>query len=366
MRILNIYNNVPFYRQGIFTLMDREFDCDWIFGEALGDIKQMELSKLRGKAKVVKNVSLLGGRAYWQKGVLLQVFNKYTHYIFLGEERCISTWFFLLLALFFPKKKVFFWSHGPYGKEGQIKRMIQKVFYNLVDGTFLYGNYARDVMIKRGFDPKNLHIIHNSLNYDRQLELRNSGLQSDIYKDHFGNDNHVLLFIGRLTKVKQLDRIIDAMALLKEKEDKYNLVFVGDGVERDNLLKKVNDNDLKNNVWFYGACYDENENAKLIYNADLCVAPGNVGLTAMHSLVFGTPVITHNNFAWQMPEFEAIVSGKTGDYFEYENNESLAKCISQWFVDENYNREANRQSCFTQIDENWTPKFQINVLNNNL
>ena len=52
--------------------------------------------------------------------------------------------------------------------------------------------------------------------------------------------------------------------------------------------------------------YDENEIGDLIYNADLCVSPGNVGLTAIHTLTYGTPVLSHANFPNQMPEFEAI------------------------------------------------------------
>lgn len=57
-------------------------------------------------------------------------------------------------------------------------------------------------------------------------------------------------------------------------------------------------------------------NAELIYNADLCVAPGNIGLTAMHAMMFGCPCISHNDFSWQMPEFEAIVPYKTGNFLK--------------------------------------------------
>ena len=44
------------------------------------------------------------------------------------------------------------------------------------------------------------------------------------------------------------------------------------------------------------------------------VSPGNVGLTAIHSLSYGTPVLTHNNFNNQMPEVESIQPGFNG-YF---------------------------------------------------
>lgn len=80
------------------------------------------------------------------------------------------------------------------------------------------------------------------------------------------------------------------------------------------ILKKCIRERVDKNVWFYGSCYDEQTNAELIYNADMCVAPGNVGLTAIHAMTFGCPVITHSDFKWQMPEFEAIHPGKTGDF----------------------------------------------------
>ena len=171
-----------------------------------------------------------------------------------------------------------------------------------------------------------------------------------------------MIFIGRLTKVKRLDMLINAVALLKQWGCTYNIVFVGDGEMRQDLKYLVTKKDLANNVWFYGACYEEQTNAELIYNADLCVAPGNVGLTAMHTMVFGCPVITHNDFKWQMPEFEAIIKGVTGDFFKYGDTESLAETINDWFVLKQNKREEVRQNCFKEIDTNWNPKFQMEIL----
>ena len=170
------------------------------------------------------------------------------------------------------------------------------------------------------------------------------------------------MFIGRLTPVKQLDMIIDAANILREKGQKYNIVYVGDGPEREKVESKAKELNLTKQVWLYGACYDEKQNAELIYNADLCVAPGNIGLTAMHSLVFGTPALTHNDFKWQMPEFEAIKEGITGCFFERNNVESLAESISKWFEDNKDRRLDVRLACYKEIDENWTPEYELNVL----
>lgn len=365
MKLLLIYNTNPLYRKAIFTQIDKTFNCDWLFGDSLGDIKRFDLNGFRGNVSKGQIVSFLSGRLYWQKKVVGQLFKGYSHYIILGEERALSTWLFILLSRFFPKKKVYFWTHGPYGKEGFIKRAIQLVFYRLVDGGFVYGNYSRNILIQRGLNAEKFVTIHNSLDYDNQVALRNSGLESNLYRQHFGNDNSILLFIGRLTKVKKLDMLIDAVNKMSIQGNSYNLVFVGDGSERDALENKVKEYSLEKQVWFYGACYDEKENAELIYNADLCVAPGNVGLTAMHTMVFGTPVISHNNFPWQMPEFEAIQPGVTGDFFEMDNIESLVNTIQKWFSS-GKDRETIRQACYNEIDSQWNPYFQINVLKQKL
>ena len=58
---------------------------------------------------------------------------------------------------------------------------------------------------------------------------------------------------------------------------------------------------------------------------------GNIGLTAIHSLSFGTPVASHDNFENQMPEVEAIIDGENGFLFEENNSNDLIDKIEQWF-----------------------------------
>ncbi|MBD5353583.1 MAG: glycosyltransferase [Bacteroides sp.] len=339
--------------------MDRELDIDWYFGEPIGDIKGLD-------PKVLKNTNIIGRKTWrgliWQKGTLkLLCANNYDRYLMLGEPFTLSTWLFMMMRpLVAPKKKIYLWSHGWYGREGVIKKWIKRCFFGLANGTFLYGNYAREVAIQQGNNPNKFGVIHNSLDYEKHKKLRESISTTSIYSDHFGNDNPTLIFIGRLTKVKKLNQVIEAVAQLKEKNEYYNIIFVGDGEERDSLQKLSSELDIP--VWFYGSCYDEAKNAELIHNADLCISPGNVGLTAIHTMTFGTPVITHSNLPNQMPEFEAIHDGKTGAFFTEDSVDSLAKVISGWFSATNYSRENIRHNCQEEIDNYWTPQFQLNTL----
>lgn len=353
-----IYNFAQHYRTEIFTLLDHEYDCDFYFGDKYLDVKKMDYSLMNGKVTEVHN-GKIGPFTYQTK--VLSLLRKYDTFLMIGETHSITTWLFMFFSKFHKNKRIFFWCHGWYGKETRFESFMKQILDNMPTGLFVYGEYAKGLMIKEGFKEEKLHVIHNSLAYSKQLAIRSSLSLNDVYFDHFGNSNPNLFFIGRLTPVKKLDYIMRAMKLSDEKGKNYNLTLIGGGNEKNKLEALTNEMDLENRVWFYGPCYDEKELGNLIYNADLCVAPGNIGLTAMHTLVFGTPAITHNCFKWQMPEFEAIKDGKTGTFFAMDNVEDLSRAIDDWFDQKKDHREEVRQNCMDEIDQFWTPEYQMSV-----
>jgi glycosyltransferase involved in cell wall biosynthesis len=362
-KICLIYNYAQHYRLGVFQLLDQELSCDFYFGNKMNDVKKIDYNKLVHFKKELINVRLLPP-IYWQSGAVSLFFKKYDRYIILGEYYCVSTWILLLLSRF-SDKKTYLWTHGWYGNESLLKKIIKKLFFNLADGVFLYGNYAKKLMITEGFNEAKLHVIYNSLNYEKQISVRNVLKKTDLFQKHFKNNNQVLIFIGRLTKIKRLDLLLEAHKLLLNKNQIFNLVFVGLGEEKEELVLMVNKLGLDEYVWFYGATYDEEEIGELIYNADICVSPGNVGLTAMHSMVYGTPVITHSEFKNQMPEFESIKEGVSGSFFENNNVNSLADAIQNW-TQKNTDREKIRLSCFEVIDSYFNPQFQLREISKNI
>ena len=347
------------YRKNIWMLMDQELPCDFYFGDSRpGKIEPIDTALLTNFKGYFHNINI--GRFYWQKGALRLLRSDYTDIITQGDTYSLTVWALLFLARFY-KKRVFLWTHGAYGDENGFKRWLAKLSKKKATGVFLYGEHAKRLLVNWGVPEEKLHLIYNSLDYDQQLPLRQSFLPSPFYQEHFGNGNPNIVFIGRLTKVKKLDQLLRAAALLKKKGVDYNITFVGDGSERQQLKQMVGDLGLTNQVWFYGACYDERRIAELLYNADLCVSPGNVGLTAMHAMTFGCPVISNDNFSTQMPEFEAIEDGKTGTFFKENDIESLAEAISRW-RDSSPDRELVRKACYKVIDEKYNPHLQLETL----
>lgn len=361
-----IFSHASVYREPIYRLIDKTFECEWHFSDEDGGVRRFDTNTLKN-VTIHKHTQVK--KFHWISGINKLLCKKDNNtFLMLAGTVDLSCWLFYFRAkLFYPKKKIYLWGHGWYGKENKLEAFIKRIIFKSVNGgIFLYGNYAKELMVKEGIPAEKLYVLHNSLNYDAQVVLRKCVKSSDIYMRHFENNNPNIIFIGRLTEVKKLDQLVDALVILKNQDVNMNLTFIGDGSQRDFLEKRVNTLGLQDRVWFYGACYDEKTNADFVYNADLCVAPGNIGLTAMHSMVFGTPVLSHNDFKWQMPEFEAIRPGITGDFFERDNVDDIARKIKKWFEVNGSRREEIRHNCMHEIDTQWNPYFQIDVLKKNL
>lgn len=358
-----IYNFAQHYRSEIFQLLDNSFDVDFYFGDKYLDVKKMDYSLLKGKVTEVHN-GKIGPFLYQTK--VLSLLWKYDTFLMIGETHSATTWLFMFLSKLFPKKHIYFWCHGWYGKETKVESFLKHILDKLPTGLFVYGNYAKRLMIKEGFNENKIHVIYNSLAYSEHLKIRQQITQTGIYKKHFGNEFPTLIMIGRLNLRKKIDMMFYAVQALKQVGKFFNVVLIGDGTDKDKLVKISYDCGIQDNVWFYGACYDEKVNAELLYNADLCVVPGDIGLTAIHSLTFGVPVITHNDFRFQGPEFEAIKPGVTGDFFQSGSVDSLIDSIQKWFESNSKNRDMVRKECFNEIDTNWNPRNQIDIFKKNI
>jgi glycosyltransferase involved in cell wall biosynthesis len=307
-----------------------------------------------------------GDNILWQHGVLrLALSNEYDAIIFLGSVYFLSTWVAAPIARL-RGKRVLMWTHGFLKRERGLKGLARRVFYRLAHGLLLYGEHAKKIAVEAGFDPKTLYVIYNSLDYDRQVQCRQRltpellrGVRDRLFP---GNDRPVLLWIGRLTPHKQLSMILTAVEILRERGIEVNALFVGDGPERPRLEEHVRRANLGTRVHFHGPAYEEEEIGPLIALSDLCIGPGEIGLTCMHALAYGTPVITHDDPEQQMPEFEAVVPGRTGLFFERGSVDDLADRIQQW-LREHPNREANRESCQEIIELHYNPGYQRELIN---
>ncbi len=374
-KVLHITNIASLYRQAQWSklLAHPRLDYHFAFGDnPYAGIKTIDFSvspftKFKASLHGIKNIWVFKKFLVWQRGVIGKCLKTNANLvILLGEFNVLSNWIGALICRI-RKVPVVFRGHGMYGNEKGLKLFLRKNYYKLANGHLVYERRSKKIMVSHGFKAENIHIIFNSLDYDAHREARERIKNLDkaeIYPFFKNPEAPVLLFVGRLTTVKKLHLFLEAVAILNKKGHYPNILIVGDGPEGPELKKYATQHLKEGYYHFYGACYNEKTNEKLLAAADVCVSPGNVGLTAIHNLSYGTPVITHGNFENQMPEVEAITEGETGYFFEEGNVTDLSEKILRWISQPNYNREAIRQKCYEIIDEYYNPYYQIEVIEN--
>ena len=368
-KILVVHNIFPVYIKGFWDklIYSNEFEFEFYFSpKAFKGIKGLKIQENYKKVEqekfhYVKNYSY-NGILFWQSGIIKTcLFKKYEGVIFLGEANINSTWIASAVARI-RGKKVIFRGHGIYGNENGIKLLLRKIFYKIPSENLVYSEGARRRMIDKGFSQNKTHVIFNSLQYDYQKELFNKLQNGKIKKDwdFFDSENPTLFFLGRLTKEKKIELLVKAVIELNRNDIKFNLLIIGDGEECRNLKKMASGLIENRQCHFTGKVYEEQKLASYIYYSDLCISPGNIGLTAIHSLSFGTPVATHNNTFQQGPEYEIIQDFENGFYFQQNSSISLVKNIIKWF--ENEHKNVDKKKLRQPIDSKYNPSYQYDLI----
>lgn len=360
MRLCCFFNYAPLYRQRIYSLIDQHFDTQFYFGQNVIDGQTSGIAKLnydifKKKPIEFKN-KVLFGKFSWRTKCCFLALKKFDKFIITGDFVFSYIPFLLLCKLL--RKPVYGWGHGIKSRSGKFK-YFNDFLYNNLSGFFAYGENGRNRLIELGYPADKIKVIYNSLS---EKAAGTKQLESDIYKCHFGNTDPVLIFIGRATPQKKLDWLIDAVSTLNNNNIPCNLIIVGDGEMLEILKEQASKLNIKDRVWFFGECYNEGLNKELLYNADLCVSPGNVGLTALHAMSYGTPVISHSDFLTQMPEYETIIEGCTGTLYKKGDKSDMIIKIEEWLTDSQRTRDEIRENCYNVINDKWNADNQLKIL----
>jgi glycosyltransferase involved in cell wall biosynthesis len=376
IRTTIIYPHIMYYRKPIFSylanykdgisfsfLADEKTNLDAL--PVLKHNKELIGETLFNTWTVINNI-WFGKHILWQWGLVRHaLFGSYDILILLGSMYYISNWVAVLVAKM-KKKKVLMWTHGVRGHEKGVKGAIRKYFYNLSDGLLLYGNSDKEILKKDGLEAENMHVIYNSLDFDLQQKVIKQINSQDIEKKRKSLgvvfDEKVIICICRLTPNKNVPLLLDVLKILDSEKIKTRTIIIGDGPDRDKLVVKAKELNISKNIIMYGPCYNEKEIALLHNIADVSVMPGDVGLSVIHSLTYGVPMVTHDNFNKHGPEFEAISQGLTGGFYKYGDPNDLARELKYWVNKTSQNRQKTRQQCKKIIEKYYNPNYQQKII----
>lgn len=139
--------------------------------------------------------------------------------------------------------------------------------------------------------------------------------------------NLKMIHIGRISKNKRVDRLIDVVKFLARKEPKTKLYIVGKDWEglKDSLERHVVSNDVERNVEFLGEV-DDKKMLKYIKKSTFLLSASqyeSFGISAVEAMTSGLIVILNDI----EPFRNLITNGENGYLADYSNPESVARII---------------------------------------
>lgn len=354
--VLVVYPHLPHYRGDVFRALDGEDEPQYYFA---ADIASRDRSIACLDPKEVCNFLQVNnnwfGPFLWQSG-LLRWFRllRPQALIILGDSAHLSSWV-IALAARITRTPVLFWTIGWHRPEKGLKRIYRLSFYRLADRMMLYGNSGRRLGEAMGYPPDRMGVIYNSSSSTRTVvdstvaKLRPLNLPS--------GKRPVIGAVIRLQPAKQLERIIESAARLRDEHGiEADVLLVGAGPSEENL--RATAKALGVRLFLPGPVYSDSELQEIYSRLTVTVLPTLAGLSVIQSLRFGIPVITHDNPYEQVPEFEAIEAGRTGDLYQYGSRESLTETIRRWLERPSSERKDIETACLEAVATRWNAEAQ--------
>jgi glycosyltransferase involved in cell wall biosynthesis len=184
-------------------------------------------------------------------------------------------------------------------------------------------------LCERGFDPKNITIIENSVDTGHCTPGDGALKEPDL-----------LLYTGRLKRYKNVAILLSALRLLNERGKRLRLAVAGSGDDEPRLRTCARSLGVEAQVTFEGHVSEERK-IDLYRRAALFVNPSNKegwGITSIEAGACGTAVVANDAPGLR----DSVLHGKTGLLYRENDETDLVACIERLTGDPGLRRSMER------------------------
>lgn len=227
------------------------------------------------------------------------------------------------------------------------------------------GTHGDKVLKRLGNQSNTIKFWRNGVDINRSNEVNIDNISEIRKKCDIRENDKVLLTVSRLASWKRLDRSINAMEKLVDIDRNIKLVIVGDGDEKENLMKLAKKLSVTDNVCFIGAV-EQSEIKDYMEIADIFLSLydlSNVGNPLLEAMSCGKPIITLN----VGDTSSLIMNNQNGVLLDVNNLDLLPTEIIKILEDQNYaktlgeNAKAYAEREFWSWDERM--EAELNIVN---
>ncbi|MCS6917797.1 MAG: glycosyltransferase family 4 protein [Chitinophagales bacterium] len=217
----------------------------------------------------------------------------------------------------------------------QPKHSHHGAFMSRLDRIIVHSDYARQSVLRhfKGYPPDRIHVVPHG---DADFLFKRPLLPQEARRQlHLPLDARIVLFFGQIKKVKGLDVLLNAWAIVRQRNPRAHLVVVGRPwkVEQEIFDRIVREKQLESSCTFNYA-YIPNEDIPVYYAAaDLVVLPYREIYSSgvmVRSLDYGAAIVASDLSAFR----NIITDNDNGLLFRNEDAVHLAERILEVLDDD--------------------------------
>lgn len=257
------------------------------------------------------------------------------------------------------------WGHG-FSKRESPKRLAMRDALGLkADSVVFYNNTAAEAFRERnpGYleNGGGVFVAINSLDQAEIQAAREDwlGRPDDLaaFRREHGlpepGAGRVAIFVSRLLEENRTDLLLEATA----KIEGLTTVVIGKGPDKARLEGIAQKLGIADRVIFPGAVYGEPAIAPWFLSSQVFVYPVNIGLSAMHALGYGVPIVTSDDIASHNPEIEAVEDGVNAALYADGDVDAMSAAIRGVVGDAERQRALSEAARRTVIERFNVPKM---------
>jgi glycosyltransferase involved in cell wall biosynthesis len=323
------------YRIDLFNALNDVFDANiYLFRRQLlsqkFDVPKME-AQLNFKPKfLTRGFELYHKNRMIRFGYLQKIILHKPDIIVCSEFNIVTFLSAVFVKSIYPKTEIYSLCDDSVDvaqRSSRFRKLGRYLCLKKLDGIILGNDFAKEWYNKEF--PKVPTIVAPIIQKEERILsiINDANPISKKYLEKYNlKDKNILLFVGRLVEVKNLNFLIEVFSTYVSNNKDAVLVLIGDGDKKAELVKLVKELKMEQNILFAGRF--ENEELYAWYNiADYFILPSTsetFGAVVNESLIAGVPVICSN-----LAGASSLINKENGVTFNPYDKEELLNIFNE-------------------------------------
>jgi glycosyltransferase involved in cell wall biosynthesis len=185
---------------------------------------------------------------------------------------------------------------GRTGNGSQVIKYLEERASVVADRVITVSHAMKEDLVKHGWPEQKISVVWNGVdaNVYNPDKCKPEEVKAVRNRYNVSEEENMLLFVGRLTWVKGVRNLIQAMPLILRDHPNTKLVILGRGEEQKDIEELINRLGLSNRVYYRFEFIPENERILHYAAADLCVFPSiyePFGIVSLEAMAMKKPIV---------------------------------------------------------------------------